>query len=188
MSDGSPGPSASARGAVARISGPMVVARGMLGARIYEVVRVGKAGLLGEIIRLDGELASIQTYEDTSSLQIGDPVAATGEPLLVALGPGLLGGVFDGIQRPLRALEAASGAFIGRGLTAEALPADRLWEFSPTVRQGQTVEPGDILGEVQETPSLIHRILVPPGSGVTHEYSRPPPVSVKQLAPLAAVL
>jgi V/A-type H+/Na+-transporting ATPase subunit A len=155
------------QGAVARITGPMVIARGMRGARMYEVVRVGHAGLTGEIIRLDGETASIQTYEDTSSLCVGEPVVGTGESLLVSLGPGLLGGVFDGIQRPLAALQRASGDFIGRGLGADALPLDKRWKFEPSVRPGDTVGPGDILGTVQETPGFTHRILVPPGRGGT---------------------
>ncbi len=158
------------RGSIARITGPMVIARGMRGARMYEVVRVGEAGLTGEIIRLDGESAFIQTYEDTSSLCVGEPVAGTGESLLVTLGPGLLGSVFDGIQRPLAVLREASGAFIGRGLSADALPRDRRWAFQPAVKPGQAVGPGDVLGSVQETPSFTHRILVPPGrSGTVRE-------------------
>jgi len=159
-------------GSIARITGPMVIARGMRGARMYEVVRVGQAGLTGEIIRLDGESAFIQTYEDTSSLCVGEPVAGTGESLLVTLGPGLLGSVFDGIQRPLAALQRASGAFIGRGLSADALPRDRRWAFQPAVRPGQAVGPGDVLGSVQETPGFTHRILVPPGkSGKVREVT-----------------
>ena len=151
------------RGAIARITGPMVIARGMRGARMYEVVRVGQAGLTGEIIRLDGEQAYIQTYEDTSALCVGEPVAGTGESLLVSLGPGLLGSVFDGIQRPLAALQRASGDFIGRGLGADALPREKRWAFQPSVKPGDAVGPGDILGTVPETPGFTHRILVPPG-------------------------
>jgi V/A-type H+/Na+-transporting ATPase subunit A len=155
------------QGAIARISGPTVIARRMRGARMYEVVRVGDAGLMGEIIRLDGEMAFIQTYEDTSSLCVGEPVTATGESLLVTLGPGLLTSVFDGIQRPLPVLESVSGAFIGRGLAADALPRDKKWHFVPRVKAGDEVGPGDIIGEVEETPGFMHRILVPPGrSGV----------------------
>jgi V/A-type H+/Na+-transporting ATPase subunit A len=163
---------ADVRGAVAKVAGPMITAKAMTGARIYEIVRVGTSGLLGEIIRLDQDTAAVQVYEDTSALQVGEPVVATGEPLLVTLGPGLLTSVFDGIQRPLKTLEGASGAFIGRGLTADALSATATWEFVPSVRAGQKVEAGDILGEVQETPSLVHRILVPPGrSGVLRSVS-----------------
>jgi V/A-type H+-transporting ATPase subunit A len=140
----------------------MVIGRSMRGARMYEVVRVGGAGLMGEVIRLDGEMAFIQTYEDTSALQVGEPVLPTGEALLITLGPGLLGAVFDGIQRPLRTLERQSGSFIGRGLTVDPLPPDRRWEFRPRVAPGQAVQPGDILGEVPETAGFTHRVLVPP--------------------------
>ncbi len=161
------GPRAPVEGVIARISGPMVIARRMRGARMYEVVRVGSAGLMGEIIRLDGELAFVQTYEDTSSLCVGEPVHATGEALLVTLGPGLLTSVFDGIQRPLAKLEAASGPFISRGLAADPLPRDKKWRFVPSVRAGQEVAGGDIIGEVEETPGFKHRILVPPGRSGT---------------------
>ncbi len=156
------GSRAPVEGAIARISGPTVIGRGMRGARMYEVVRVGAAGLMGEIIRLDGELAFIQTYEDTSALCVGEPVRATGEALLVTLGPGLLTSVFDGIQRPLAKLEAASGPFISRGLAADPLPRDKRWHFVPRVKRGEEVGPGDVLGEVEETPGFKHRILVPP--------------------------
>jgi V/A-type H+-transporting ATPase subunit A len=156
---------AGVRGTISRITGPMVIARGMRGARMYEVVRVGNAGLTGEIIRLDGEAAYVQTYEDTSGLCVGEPVACTGESLLVSLGPGLLGSVFDGIQRPLAELRRTGGDFIGRGLSADPLPLERRWEFQPAVAPGQEVGPGDVLGTVQETPSFLHRILAPPGAG-----------------------
>ena len=166
------GSRAPVEGAIARISGPTVIGRGMRGARMYEVVRVGAAGLMGEIIRLDGEMAFIQTYEDTSALCVGEPVKATGEALLVTLGPGLLTSVFDGIQRPLAKLEAASGPFISRGLAADPLPRDKRWHFVPRVKRGEEVGPGDVLGEVEETPGFKHRILVPPGrSGQVAEVS-----------------
>jgi V/A-type H+-transporting ATPase subunit A len=137
----------------------------MRGARMYEVVRVGQAGLTGEIIRLDGESAYVQTYEDTSALCVGEPVTGTGESLLVSLGPGLLGSVFDGIQRPLAELRRSGGDFIGRGLAADPLPRERKWDFHPAVQPGQEVGPGEVLGTVQETPGLLHRVLVPPGRG-----------------------
>ena len=164
---GAPARGAPVEGAIARISGPMVIARRMRGARMYEVVRVGNAGLMGEIIRLDGELAFIQTYEDTSALCVGEPVRATGEALLVTLGPGLLTSVFDGIQRPLAQLESASGPFISRGLAADPLPRDKRWHFVPSVRPGSEVGAGDVLGEGEETPGFKHRILVPPGKSGT---------------------
>ena len=159
-------------GAIAKIAGPMVVARGVSGARMHEVVRVGEASLLGEIIRLDADTAFIQTYEDTSGISVGEPVSCTGEPMLITLGPGLLGGVYDGIQRPLKVLEKESGPFIGRGLSVDALAGDRKWEFAPTVKAGDTVEAGSVLGEVRETAALTHRILVPPGTrGVVSDIS-----------------
>ncbi len=154
-------------GAIARISGPAVIARGMRGVRMYEVVRVGEAGLMGEVIRLEEDTAFIQTYEDTSAVRVGEPVEATGEALLISLGPGLLGNVFDGVQRPLPALEASGGPFIQRGMAAEALPAERRWAFRPVIKKGDRLEEGDVVGEVEETESFTHRILVPPGRGGT---------------------
>ncbi|MGA2615456.1 MAG: V-type ATP synthase subunit A [Spirochaetia bacterium] len=160
------------RGTIARIAGPMVVARSVAGAQMHEVVRVGEAGLLGEIIRLDADTAFVQTYEDTSGISVGEPVTCTGEPMFITLGPGLLGNVYDGIQRPLKVLEQQSGPFIARGLTVDALPSDRRWPFKPAVKPGDSVEPGSILGTVQETAALEHRVLVPPGvSGVVAEIT-----------------
>ena len=151
------------QGTISRVSGPTVIARSMSGARMAEVVRVGRAGLMGEIIRLDADTAFIQTYEDTSGICVGEPVVCTGESLLVTLGPGLLGSVFDGIQRPLKALEAQSGVFISRGLSVPALTPGRRWLFVPEVRPGAKVSGGDTLGHVRETESFVHRIMVPPG-------------------------
>jgi len=151
-----------ATGVISRISGPAVIAHSMRGAAMYEVVQVGEAGLMGEVIRLDGDTAFIQTYEDTSGVSVREPVVGTGEPLLITLGPGLLGSVFDGIQRPLNLLEVESGDFIGRGLAVDALPAERRWSFEPAVQKGQTVEPGDVLGTVPEMQGFVHRVMVPP--------------------------
>jgi len=160
------------QGTIARIAGPMVIARAVAGAQMHEVVRVGNAGLLGEIIRLDADTAFVQTYEDTSGISVGEPVTCTGEPMLITLGPGLLGNVYDGIQRPLKLLEQESGPFIGRGLTVEALPSDKTWHFTPVVKHGDSVGPGSVIGTVQETAALEHRILVPPGTrGVVAEIT-----------------
>jgi len=153
----------SVQGIVSRVAGPTVIARSMAGARMGEVVRVGRAGIMGEIIRLDGDTAFIQTYEDTSGICVGEPTEGTGEALLVTLGPGLLGSVFDGVQRPLRTLEAKSGAFISRGLSVPALPPEKRWRFEPAVAPGTRVAGGDAIGRVSETGSFVHRILVPPG-------------------------
>jgi len=155
---------AAMQGRISRIAGPMVIARGVAGAQMHEVVRVGDAGLLGEIIRLDADTAFVQTYEDTSGISVGEPVRCSGEPMLITLGPGLLGSVYDGIQRPLKLLEKESGPFIGRGLTVDALPADTTWTFQPVVKRGDSVAPGSVLGVVRETPAFEHRILVPPGA------------------------
>ncbi|MBI2445879.1 V-type ATP synthase subunit A [Candidatus Micrarchaeota archaeon] len=148
-------------GKLAKISGPVIVAEGMLGAQINEVVKVGDEELLGEIISLKYDRASIQVYEDTSGLKPGDTIVGTGAPLQVELGPGLLKAVFDGIQRPLDVIQARTGAFIHRGVNIPALDPKAKWEFQAVVKKGDTVHPGDILGTVQET-NIEHKILVPP--------------------------
>ena len=159
-----------ARGIISRVSGPTVIAKQIRGARMSEVVKVGAAGLMGEIIRLDGDTAFIQTYEDTSGICVGEPALPTGESLLVTLGPGLLGSVFDGVQRPLKMLESRSGPFISRGLSVPALPQEKRWRFEPWVSAGARVVGGTIIGRVRETPSFVHAIMVPPGvSGVVAE-------------------
>jgi V/A-type H+-transporting ATPase subunit A len=149
------------QGAIINIAGPAVIARGIPGARMYDLVRVGREGLMGEIIRLDGETAFIQVYEDTSGLLVGEPVSSTGTPLAVELGPGLLTGIFDGIQRPLQTIRAQKGDFIARGAVTEAIDRAKKWTFTPTVSVGAQVGPGDVLGTVQEF-GFEHRIMVPP--------------------------
>ena len=146
-----------------KISGPTVVARGLEEASLYDVVRVGQESLLGEVIRIRAGLATIQVYEETNGLGLGEPVVASGEPLTVELGPGLLGQVFDGIERPLSVLAQLSGDFIQRGISHAALDREKRWEFEPLIRVGDELREGQILGAVQETGSLIHRILAPPG-------------------------
>jgi len=148
-------------GKIAKVSGPLIVADEMRGSQINEVVKVGDAGLLGEIIALKGDTASIQVYEDTSGLKPDDAVKLSGAPLQVELGPGLLGTVFDGIQRPLNAVKAASGAFIKRGIEVPSLDRKKKWDFKPAVKKGDVVEGGDVLGTVQEY-NITHRVLVPP--------------------------
>jgi len=148
-------------GSIIKIAGPAVIAKGMTGARMYDIVRVGKEGLLGEIIRLDGDTAFVQVYEDTSGLYVGEPVESTTNPLTVELGPGLLFGVFDGILRPLEAVKAQKGDFIARGATVPALSREKRWAFQPAVKAGDTVGPGDVIGWVQEF-NFKHQILVPP--------------------------
>ncbi len=148
-------------GAIARISGPVVLSEGMMGSRMYDVVKVGDQKLNGEIIRLDGDQAVIQVYEDTTGLQVGEKVSNTGLPLSVELGPGLLSSIYDGIQRPLPLLAEKSGSFISRGVTLPGLSHERRWEFKPYVKTGDHVTGGDVLGTVTEY-HLEHRVMLPP--------------------------
>jgi len=149
-------------GTLTRIAGPVVVARGLASAAMYDVVRVGALGLIGEVIRLAGDAATIQVYEDTSGLRVGEPVAWTGGPLQVELGPGLLGTVYDGIQRPLNQLLEIQGPFIRRGATVAALDRSRAWQFTPQVAVGAELCAGAVLGVVRETAQFEHKVLVPP--------------------------
>lgn len=148
-------------GVLYRIAGPVVVAKG-LNAKMYDVVRVGKERLMGEVIQIDGEKTVIQVYEDTSGIQPGEPVENTGQSLSVELGPGLLTSIYDGIQRPLPELQKMMGNFIRRGVDAPGLDHKKKWDFKPTRKKGELVRPGDIIGEVQETTSALHKIMVPP--------------------------
>ena len=153
-------------GTIFRVAGPVVVAKGLRNARLYNVVYVGEARLPGEVIRLDGDKATIQVYEETSGLSVGEPVTDTGAPLQVELGPGLLGSIFDGTQRPLPRMAAVGDdpygqPMIPRGLELPAVDRDREWDFVPTVSVGDEVGPGDVLGTVAETEALTHKVLVP---------------------------
>ena len=150
-------------GRVVKVSGPLVVAEGMEEANLFDVVRVGDERLIGEIIEMREDKASIQVYEETSGLGPGAPVVTTGAPLSVELGPGLIEAMFDGIQRPLDAIEAKAGDFITRGIDVPSLDREKVWHFNPTKKVGDKVETGDILGLVQETSVIEHRIMVPPG-------------------------
>jgi V/A-type H+-transporting ATPase subunit A len=150
------------KGKITRISGPVIEADGMRGAKMYDVVRVGEENLIGEIIRLNQDNAIIQVYEDTNGLQPGEHVVSTGMPLSVELGPGILTNIYDGIQRPLPAIYEKTGDFIARGVSAAALDRTKTWKFTPKAKKGDKVTAGDILGEVQETPVVLHKILVPP--------------------------
>jgi V/A-type H+-transporting ATPase subunit A len=153
-------------GTILRISGPVIIARGMKGSKMYDVVKVGEEALRGEIIRLEGEDAVIQVYEDTTGLMIGEPVVNTELPLSVELGPGLLSSIYDGVQRPLPVLMQMSGDFIARGIYAPGLTREKKWEFVPAVKAGDKVVAGDVLGTVKEF-HFEHRILVPHGSAGT---------------------
>lgn len=149
-------------GTISRITGPVVEARGLSGTRMFDVVHVGEMGLIGEIIRLDGDKAVIQAYEDTSGVKTGEKVKTTGSALMVELGPGLLRSIYDGTQRPLPVIWEESGEFIERGLQINALDRKAQWEFKPTKKAGDSVEAGDIIGTVEETKSIVHKIMVPP--------------------------
>jgi V/A-type H+-transporting ATPase subunit A len=148
---------------IVKVSGPLVVANNMHKAKMYEVVRVGTEGLIGEVIRLDKGLASIQVYEETGGIGPGEPVKMTGQTLSVELGPGLLESIYDGIQRPLEILEEKSGHFLARGIDADGLNQDKKWDFVPTVNVGDVVSGGDVIGTVQETTLINHKIMVPVG-------------------------
>ena len=155
-------------GEIHGVAGPVVVAKGLDATRLYNVAHVGHARLPGEVIRLDGAQAVIQVYEDTSGLAAGEPVLDTGEPLQVELGPGLLGSIFDGTQRPLTVLARTGDnpwgtPMIPRGVAPPALDRERSWVFEPAVTAGERVDTGDVLGTVQETVAFVHRVLVPVG-------------------------
>ena len=149
-------------GKIERVAGPVVVASSMLGSRMYELVKVGDSRLIGEIIRVKADTATIQVYEETTGIKPGEVVERTGNPLSVELGPGLVNQFFDGTQRPLPVLLEKGGAFIRRGITAPALDRKKKWEFTPSMKKGDKVAGGDVLGEVPETVLVKHRILVPP--------------------------
>ncbi len=149
-------------GKIVKISGPLVVAEGMEKANMYDVVRVGDLHLIGEIIEMRDGMASIQVYEETAGLKPGAPVVSTGAPLSVELGPGLIETMYDGIQRPLEGMRKLSGPNIARGIQVPALDREKKWEFVPTAKVGDEVEGGDIIGTVQETPVVLHKIMVPP--------------------------
>ena len=150
-------------GKISKIAGPLVVATGMREANMFDVVRVSDSKLIGEIIEMHGDRASIQVYEETSGLGTGEPVESTGEPLSVELGPGLIEGIFDGIQRPLEKIRELVGNSLVRGVEVPALDRDKQWHFVPKVKPGDKVVGGDILGTVQETEIVEHRIMVKPG-------------------------
>ena len=149
-------------GVIYRISGPVVTATG-IAPRMYEVVRVGNEGLMGEVIELHGDQSVIQVYEETSGVKPGEPVIRTGQTLSVQLGPGLLTQIYDGIQRPLHKLEETMGVFITRGVDADGLDLNKEWEFVPTVKVGDEVSAGHVIGTVQETETIEHRVMMPPG-------------------------
>ena len=150
-------------GTIVKVSGPLVVARGLSGSRMFEMVKVGELGLFGEIIEIRGDQYSVQVYEETEGIAPGQPVLPTGVPLSAELGPGLLQSIYDGVQRPLDKLMAGYGEFIVRGAEAPALDRRKKWKFTPVAAEGEEVTGGDILGTVPETELITHKVMVPPG-------------------------
>jgi len=150
------------KGRIVKVSGPLVIGTGIPQIKMYDVVRVGKEKLIGEVIKLEGDKFFVQVYEPTTGLAVDDEIETTGEPLCVELGPGLITTIYDGIQRPLKTLEDISGYFISRGISAFALDRNKLWEFVATKKVNDKIVGGDIIGYVQETPVVKHYILVPP--------------------------
>lgn len=160
------------KGTISGVSGPTVTAKGMSGARMHTTAFVGKDSLLGEIVGIEGDTVVLQVYEDTTGLSIGEEIVSHGKPLTIRLGPGLLSGVFDGIQRSLETLRLKSGDFIKKGVSLDVL-LDKKWEFIPEVKKGDAIEPGDVVGIVRENESIDHRILVPPAKkGVVKEVRK----------------
>ena len=149
-------------GKAVRVSGPIVEAEGMASAGAFEMVKVGPKGFVGEVLKLKGDIATIQVYEYTGGLGPGVDVVRTGYPLSAVLAPGLLGSIFDGVQRPLTVLAALTGAFLHPGVAAEPLDVVKKWHFTPTVAVGAQLKGGQIFGTVQETQTITHRLMVPP--------------------------
>ncbi|MDK2892711.1 ATP synthase subunit A [Methanohalophilus sp.] len=157
------------KGEIYRVAGPVVTVTGIK-PKMYDVVKVGHEGLMGEVIKIEGDKAIVQVYEDTAGIRPGEPVENTGMSLSVELGPGLLESIYDGIQRPLQVLKEKMGDFIERGVTANGLDREKQWDFKPTVSSGDHVKGGEIIGVVQETPNIEHKIMVPPNvSGTVSE-------------------
>lgn len=151
------------RGTIRKVAGPLIVADGMGDVQMYDVVRVSEKRLIGEVIELRGDRASIQVYEETAGLGPGEPVYGTGAPLSVELAPGLIEGIFDGIQRPLNVIYEEAGDRITRGIDVPKLDREKKWSFVPVASVGDSLVGGDILGTVDETPAVVHKVMVPPG-------------------------
>lgn len=151
------------KGVIKKVAGPLVVAEGMRDANMFDVVRVSNQNLIGEIIEMHGDQASIQVYEETAGLGPGEPVTSTGAPMSVELGPGLIGSIYDGIQRPLDDIMKVSGNLLKRGVQVPSLKRKLKWDFVPTAKVGDMVEAGDIIGTVKETPVVTQKIMVPYG-------------------------
>ena len=149
-------------GNIIKIAGPVIVGDGMKGTQMYEMVKVGNDNLIGEIIELEGDTATIQVYEETAGMKPGEPIESTGGPLSVELGPGIIGSIFDGIQRPLEKIKFLTGDYLQRGVSVPSLDKEKKWTFNPIVTAGSEVKGGDVIGEVQETSAILQKIMIPP--------------------------
>lgn len=149
-------------GKIEKVSGPVIKASGLKGIKMFEVVRVGEEGLLGEVIELEGDIATVQVYEETSGLKPGARVEGSGQSLSVTLGPGLLGNIYDGILRPLDKIKAQSGSFLARGVDVPSIDESKKWTFKPLLKIGDKVSGGEVFGEIKETPNFVHKCLIPP--------------------------
>ncbi|WP_048191519.1 ATP synthase subunit A [Methanobacterium sp. SMA-27] len=149
-------------GNIIKIAGPVIVGNGMKGTQMYEMVKVGNDKLIGEIIELEGDTATIQVYEETAGMKPGEPIESTGGPLSVELGPGIIGSIFDGIQRPLEKIKVLTGDYLQRGVSVPSLNKETKWTFKPTITVGTEVKGGDVIGEVQETSAILQKIMIPP--------------------------
>jgi V/A-type H+/Na+-transporting ATPase subunit A len=149
-------------GNIIKIAGPVIVGNGMKGTQMHEMVKVGNDNLIGEIIELEGDTATIQVYEETAGMKPGEPIESTGGPLSVELGPGIIGSIFDGIQRPLEKIKFLTGDYLQRGVIVPSLDKEKKWTFNPILTAGSEVKGGDILGEVQETSAILQKIMIPP--------------------------
>ena len=149
-------------GNIIKIAGPVIVGDGMKGTQMYEMVKVGNDNLIGEIIELEGDTATIQVYEETAGMKPGEPIESTGGPLSVELGPGIIGSIFDGIQRPLEKIKFLTGDYLQRGVSVPSLDKEKKWTFNPKVTAGSEVKGGDVIGEVQETSAILQKIMIPP--------------------------
>lgn len=149
-------------GKVSRVAGSLISAKGIPDARMFELVRIGESGIFGEIIRISGDTSIIQAYEETEGIKLGEIIIGTGKPLSVDLGPGVMGQIYDGIQRPLTLIAEQTGSLIKKGVNVPAIDRNKKWHFVPLISKGVEVIGGDIIGEVQETPSIVNRIMIPP--------------------------
>ena len=163
-------------GRIVKVSGPLIVAENMADVKVYDVVKVGDDELIGEVIELRRDRASIQVYEETSGLGVGDKVVSTGEPLSVELAPGIIGGIYDGIQRPLEQIVEKHGDRITSGIRVDKIDREKKWNFVPLVKAGDEVTAGDPIGYVKETPIVEHKILVPYGVSGKIAESSPSPI------------